>query len=951
LAGHFPIYFPANFGREPLFMYSVAGLFGLTGGHTVWSLRFTSVLWGMLGLAVTLVYARRLLSEGAALVAAALMATSFWFLMAARLGLEPIALLSLAAAFLYFLDRGLARESLPSFVVAGLVGGLAVYTYLAARALFLLIPLLLIYEGIVWICLRRSASGRLQQANTRPLESSLQAVGDSGGNNRLKPPVRSKRWLSSGQETRRLAGLLATLAVMLAVCAPLLVYLTGHSATADGRVRELGDAIVSAGRGDLKPILATAFDTFRSILWAGSQALPYHYNIPGRPVLQPILAIFFMIGLIAAVARLRERREYLLLAALLLGLAPSLLTGADALYMRGIIALSLLFILAARGMWVAGSLAGRLLSRFRLEASAALPALVAVLLAGLLVWHAADSAAAYFVRWAGAEQTQRIYNADFRAAARYLEENPADAGREVFIGTDRLLDLDSRTYLLYEPPCTDVSWFFLPESPALPREGAALYLMPANAETPPSLQLVAEAGVEQFVLPGPGGLYELLRGFWVDADAVAHALDASGVRPADEPVSFGDALRLDGLGHREDDSQSRLVTQWTVLAPWPRTARPGYLLPRPKLAFSLVDDAGYKWAQADVATSLPVLTWRPGQRLVEEIPFSIPADLPPGGYGVQLVLYDDEGGPLPMRTADGREAATPPVIGRLQISSRPRGDPPVPPFSVEQTQAGNDLAPVGSWESPDRLVDGVPADLHVSWQALRALDTRDLRFRLRATAADGSPLWEQPADPLAPLPSSWSSRQTYRLTHRLQPAVSGSGAVSVTLELCAEQANAPLACAVVGRPTVVSRNAAFELPAAPEQTPNARFDESLTLAGVDVARDGQAVTLTLYWRTDAAPTAPWKRFVHAVGADGEIVAQSDVFLESDGVSASYWRPGEYVVDRAVLETPAGAGVGELYVGLYDPQTGERLPVTAPSGEPLPERRFTIALQPASPEQM
>jgi hypothetical protein len=906
LAGHFPIYFPANFGREPLFMYSVAGLFGLMGGHFVWSLRFTSVLWGMVGLAVTLALARRFLFEGAALFATALMAASFWFLFAARLGLEPIALLPLSIAFLYLLLRGLERPSFPVLAAAGLVGGIAIYTYLAARTLFLVIPLLLLYEGVVWIRRRRSAGGQ------------------------------------SGEQRRRVAGLFLSFAVMLAVSAPLLVYLLGHSATADGRVRELGDAITSVGRGDLNPILATALDTVRSIVWSGSKALPYHYNIPGRAVLQPVLAVFTVVGLIATVARLRERREYLLTMALLLALAPSLLTGADALYMRGIIALPLLFILAARGLWIIGARIGRLFSKPGLGARVGLPALAGVLLAGLLFWQAADSAAAYFVRWAGAEQTQRIYNADFRAAARYLEEHPADAGGEVFIGTDRLLDLDSRTYELYEPPRTDVNWFSLPESPALPRQGAALYLIPASTEAPPSLRFVSE--VEQFVLPGPGGQSGLLHGFRVDADAVKRALDASGVRPVNEPVGFGDALRLDGLGHRETDSADKLITQWTVLAPWPRAARPGYLLPRPKLALSLVDDAGYKWAQADVATSLPVLTWRPGQMLVEEIPFSIPADLPPGDYGVQLVLYDDEGGALPIRTADGREAATPPVVGRLPVSSQPRGDPPMPPFPAQQTQTGTDLRPVGSWEAPDLLLAGVPADLHVSWQALRPLDTRGLHFRLSATTADGSVLWEQPADPPTPLPRAWLEGQTYRLTHHLLPASSGSKAVSVSLELCAEQANAALACGVVGQPMVVSREPAYEPPVAPQKTADAQWGNALTLAGYDVKRAGQAVTLTLYWRTDAAPVAPLKRFVHAVDAGGEIVAQADAFLESDGVPATYWRPGEYIVDRAMLEIPAGAQASTLYVGLYDPQTGERLPGVTAAGEALPEGRLPIELQ-------
>ena len=918
LSGRFPIYFPANFGREPLFMYSVAAMFGLTDGRFVWSLRFAAVLWGMLGLATTLVYARRTLSEGAALIAAALMATSFWFLMAARLGLEPIALLPLAMAFLYLLDRGLERPSLPFLAAAGFVGGVAVYTYLAARALILLIPLLLLYEGIVWIRQRRSRDGQ------------------------------------NREQAMRLAGLSLSLAVMLAVSAPLLVYLFGHSGAADGRVRELGGPVVAAMRGDLKPILANAFDTVRSVLWSGSEALPYHYNLPGRAVLQPILAIVFLVGLIATVARLRERREYLLTAALLLGVAPSLLTGADALYMRAIISLPLILILTARGFWTAGSLFGRAFSRTGLAAESdrpnavrrALPVLASVLLAGLLIWHAADSGTAYFVRWADAEQTQRIYNADFRAAARYLDGQPVTG--EVFIGTDRLLDLDSRTYGFYEPDRADVDWFELPDSPPLPASGSALYLIPASAQPPPALDFLSAYADDRFSLPGPGGKYELMTGLRLSSGGIEGALGAAGVRPADERVSFGDALRLDGLGYRGDGPQGDLITQWTVLAPWPRSARPGFPFPQPKLAVSITDRSGYKWVQSDQVTSLPVQAWRPGQTVVEVTPVAFPADILPGDYDIRLAMYDDEDGPLPMRTAAGEETATPPVAGELQIVSRPRGDSPTPPFSVQETRSGTDLRPVGSWESPDKLIAGAPADLHVSWQALRPLETRDLHFRLRATAADGRLLWEQLADPVMPLPGAWPAGQTYRVTHRLQPEASEAGQVSVSLELCAEQADAALACAVVGQPTIVSRTPMLELPAPPQQTADARWDNALTLAGYDLARAGQAITLTLYWRTDMAPAAPLKRFVHAVNAGGEIVAQSDAPLESEGVPATTWRPGEYVVDRAVLDVPAGAQVSALYLGLYDPQTGERLPAYAASGDPLPEGRLTIDLQQASP---
>ena len=96
---------------------------------------------------------------------------------------------------------------------------------------------------------------------------------------------------------------------------------------------------------------------------------------------------------------------------------------------------------------------------------------------------------AYFSTWATAERTQRIYNADFRAAAAWLDANAQD--EPVYMGTDRLLDLDQLTYGFYEPRRIDANWFLLPDSPALPAEGSALYLLPASTKLPATLDALS----------------------------------------------------------------------------------------------------------------------------------------------------------------------------------------------------------------------------------------------------------------------------------------------------------------------------------------------------------------------------------------------------------------------------------------------------------------------------
>jgi hypothetical protein len=1014
LSGRHQVYFPGNFGREPLGIYTAAGVFRLVGGHYVWSLRFSSVLWGMLGLAATISLGRRYLPRWGALFAAALMAGSFWFLFAARLGLEPMASLPLAMAMLYFLGRGLQRHSLTDLAIAGVIGGIALYTYLAPRVLLFLPPLLLAYELIL--------------AGVR------------------RARAREPRLM---RETRaNIAGLLLCLLLMLLVSSPLLLYLRTHPGTADARVNELKAPLLAALRGDLGPVLGKARETALSILWAGPPAIPYQYNVPGRAALQPVWAICFLAGLVVTVARWlrlawgepgrsvqgdacpenaaavtlgglttqdglrqetseesaaapelalnrvkdaspmsrrsRERvvdsllmtsvpggsqtrrkrsmsllgrmpparhgelsmtagTEFLLLAALALALVPVLLTGADALYMRGIIALPLLFILATRGLWAIGTAIQARNNGFSRSSAGLRRALIIVMLA-LLLWHLAESGQAYFVTWAQAGPTQRIYNADFRAAAAYLAEHPQDS--QAFIGTDRDLDLDQKTYQLYEPLRRDVRWFDLPGNPPLPAEGSALYLWPASLPEPPLLTLLAGDRPDEVTIPERSDGSErsaLLRGLRLHRADVEAVLGELGVRPISSPPIYGDTLRLDSAGVRDAGTHAELVTRWTALAPWPYSPPAGLPSTPPKLAAFISDASGYRWAQADVAATMPFRTWQPGDSLADAITVPLPADLPPGDYNVSLALYDDRAGTLAVQR-DGARVATAPVVATLPASQRAdRGAAPQPPHPVEPTTSEG-LAALGKWEPLDTLLAGVPTDLHVSWQLApgsEALGTSDIHFRLRALGSDGIALWEQPADPLMPLPPVWPAGQIYRLTHRVLPQTQEPGAVQAQVELCALRGETALACAVVGRPEVVNRPSLLALPTPPQHASGASWKGGPALAGYDLAQDGDAYVLTLYWRVENPSPVTLRRFVHAVDDRGQIVVQADGTPDNGGIPMSAWRSGEYVVDRVRLEPPAGQDVAEFYVGWYAPETGARLPVRLASGEALPDGRLGI----------
>ena len=252
------------------------------------------------------------------------------------------------------------------------MAGAANYTYLAARTLYAL-PLILLGYELALVILTR-LRGRAQ------------------------PP----------QVRLRMAGLLTMLLAMLLVSGPLLAYLLSHSAQADGRVGELAGPIKTAfADGNFLPLLHNFIDLARTLLWDGSPWLPFHYAVPGRAVLQPVWAAFFVVGLLITLARLGHRRDFLLLVALLLGLGLTLLTSTDAIHMRSIYALPLLFIIAVRGAVATVAFGQRQLDKRRVDQGAEQRLLSAwspavrrtallVVLVGLLSWHVAGNAMAYF---------------------------------------------------------------------------------------------------------------------------------------------------------------------------------------------------------------------------------------------------------------------------------------------------------------------------------------------------------------------------------------------------------------------------------------------------------------------------------------------------------------------------------------------------------------------------
>ena len=114
---------------------------------------------------------------------------------------------------------------------------------------------------------------------------------------------------------------------------------------------------------------------------------------------------------------------------------------------------------------------------------------------------------------------------------------------------------------------------------------------------------------------------------------------------------------------------------------------------------------------------------------------------------------------------------------------------------------------------------------------------------------------------------------------------------------------------------------------------SAQFGDQVTLLGLDwTASETPAdrhAYLSLYWQTLKPFSQNFKIFVQVRDAAGQTIISADHEVFDGLLPSQAWPVGRILKDTHRLpisgDTPAGQYT--LYVGLYDPATLERLPVT------------------------
>lgn len=301
-----PLYFVGNNGREPLFIYWQALWVALLG-YTPYALRVAAAIVGILTIPACYFAAHHLIptitsaekpatQRGAmvwpALVAATVLALSFWHLSLSRLAFRVILLPLLSALAMALFWRAWQSGRTRHYGWAGLALALTLYTYTAARLLPLVLLLFLLFAGV---------------------QRFLQRQGSV------------KSWWQQGQAIRR--GLLVMGFTWLLGALPFLYTVAQDPTLLVARTGDVSIFTVTQKEMPGTPgerLWENLVKTSLSFYTQGDEN-PRH-NLPARPYLDWPMALLFTLGGLRALWQIRQQRLQLLLIWLGVMATPTLLS-------------------------------------------------------------------------------------------------------------------------------------------------------------------------------------------------------------------------------------------------------------------------------------------------------------------------------------------------------------------------------------------------------------------------------------------------------------------------------------------------------------------------------------------------------------------------------------------------------------------------------------------------
>lgn len=360
------------------------------------------------------------------------------------------------------------------------------------------------------------------------------------------------------------------------------------------------------------------------------------------------------------------------------------------------------------------------------------------------------------------------------------------------------------------------------------------------------------------------------------------------------------------------------------------------------LSLWLQDGQGYRWTQRDVnpfAQPYPPLDgstapWENADRIA----MALPAGVPPGPYELMAALLDASGRPISLAGQGANPSA---ALGAVTVTtpSSPVSLGALPIQTPIRIQ-GDGVTFLGSSHSDGAYLPGDDLAVSLFWLPQGPLDP-DRHFFLQLLDKEGRPVANSEGPPLASYPTStWAPGIPMQTQHRLRiPAGLPPGDYALIAGLfdpaTGERVQWDGADFLsLAKLQTKARVHSFT-PASPQHALDLSLQGGHRLAGYDLetVNGGEAATLTLYWQPAGATDVRYSTFVHLVGPDGAILAQSDREPADGAHPTTSWVAGESVTDTHTLTLPPGAVDGRyrLQFGLYDPSSDRRLPFVDAAG--------------------
>lgn len=288
---NYKIFYPENNGREGLFINIQALSITLFGAHP-WALRIVSALLGTLTILGVYLLTKELFrkkipesevgslarnvsyAEIVALLSSFFIATSYWHINFSRIGFRAIAVPFFSAFGLYFLLKGLRTGKIWDLVWAGIFIGLGFHTYIAFRFIPFVIAIPILFYLWQWWTTRGSAF----------------------------PANDSKDMRTSCSPCAVLLFLFITFVVAL----PIGIYFLKNPGDFLGRG---GQVSTFSAESPIQEFAKSAtFTAGMLFVWGDCN---WRHNFDCRPELHPLVALFFLIGIITAIKALRQKQSEL----------------------------------------------------------------------------------------------------------------------------------------------------------------------------------------------------------------------------------------------------------------------------------------------------------------------------------------------------------------------------------------------------------------------------------------------------------------------------------------------------------------------------------------------------------------------------------------------------------------------------------------------------------------